>query len=197
MEDLEAPGFLTEHDSKGLLLNPGETLDFVPQHFGCRLSKTADQRENTLPYKLCSFAVPVIQVTADVNQNPSEASHQKLSCDPKAPPITLPTGSFVSFKPHKALFLKKAFWALPILSDATSCLSDKSVIWGLISQRLLWLLGDKVMIHSTRSESTEISFKKIETLLWEWQCESKNIIRCIKELVNVMVDKGHLDQRDN
>ncbi len=177
----------------GLLFKSDEVFE-PKEHFGCK----QPHKYHSALYSLCSFTTPAIQAPASVvldRHSTSDTFRGQLhtrDCDPRAPPITLPSDTFVPFVPQNALLTKEAFWALLFLSDER--LKDHSV-WTLVVQKLLWLTGNKLLIHSvgekmTRSSNTE----DVRPTLDQWKCSQPNLVLCILQLVRLTTEKHKLGE---
>ena len=116
-------------------------------------------------------------------------------CDPFAPPVTLPLGTFVIFSHHKSLHTKEAFWALPFHSHGAIGAFD--LHWKLIVQRVLWLTGHKLMVHSANmnviQETQSAEMFALKYILMDWTCKSK-FVRCLMDLTDILVQKKFLDK---
>lgn len=73
----------------------------------------------------------------------------------------------------------------------------KTLVWGLLTQRILWLSGNRLMIHSVNStQEGKLSIPDIERVkltLEEWKCGNSQLVMCIMQLVKVLVEKHVVD----
>ncbi len=183
--DAKAAIFFMEDHMTGLVVKPGETFD-VTHHFIHQGENTSDQSHRPL-YRLCTLQTPGIQAQGSAVEAPGPS-------DPFAPPVIFPSGTFVRFELNQALYLKRAFWALFILYGDTH---EQSVIWGLITQKLMWMIGDKILIHSIaegkHNSTLSALVEKVQIIVTPWKCEEEEFRTCFLQLVNLLVENNKLD----
>ena len=195
---METPTLFPHESYTGLAYKAGET--FAPgDHFGCRVRHITD-RKHDAKYSLCAHQTPAIQVQTTVTVLPQTdgSKHKDYAfptpdCDVRAPPVTLPSGTFVPFEPHGVLYTKHAFWALPFLYEEQELPYYKTLIWNFVVQKMLWLSGSRLLVLSTDSTlNHRLNFPSVDRVkftLEEIHCESKEVFTCIMEIIKVLVEK--------
>lgn len=174
-------------------------------HFGCRIRHSNTDRKHDALYNLCSHQTAGIQVQGSVTTLPSKhsATHKQdivfpiPDCDIRAPPVTLPVGTLFPFQPGNSMYTKYAFWALPFLYEEQELPYYKTLVWNYVVQKMLWLSGSRMMIHSVNSTlEHNLNFpntERVQLTLEEWRCESRQLFVCIMEIVKVLVEKHLID----
>ncbi len=123
----------------------------VEEHFGCfgkDPSKIHKNKPGQSLYNLCSMPSPSIQAYPEVslhfNNKETKGRHDSVAmCDPYAPAVALPSGTYVQFDPHRALYSKQMFWALPFYNG-----EKFEFTWSIIVQKLLQLNGNRLVLLS-------------------------------------------------
>ena len=100
-------------------------------HFGCSSSVT----EASPVYKHCKVSPGIIAPTI---LQVATIPPKKLRCDETSPFLTLGSGSYANFHLTEAVFMRSAFWALPLFSSTAV---RHGTEWGYIVQWVLWQTG--------------------------------------------------------
>ena len=205
LADLGSPTIFAQEEYTGLVYKP--EAPFIPgDHFGCRIRHTNGNKKHEPLYSLCTHRAPAIQIQTVVtvlrSSNSEGTLEQKHSsripdCDALAPPVTLPSDSFVSFEPGGTLYKKEAFWALPFMFENDELPYHKTFLWSLVVQKILWLSGNRLMVYSANSTlehkpSFPIS-EKVKLTLEEWHCDKSSLFMCIMEMIKILLEKQLVD----
>ena len=201
---MESPTLFPQGNYTGLVYKPG--TPFVPgEHFGCRIRHTNTDRKHDALYSLCSQQTPAIQVQTSVTVLPLSDNAAKENdylfhspdCDTRAPPVTLPVGSFIPFEPNGAMYRKDAFWALPFVYEEHELPYYKTLLWSFVVQKILWLSGNRLLIYSANATlERKLSFPdadRVQLTVEEWQCENSRLFMCIMEIVKSLLEKHLVD----
>ncbi len=192
---MEKPFLLLTQNTTGLLAK--STGDFQPgQHFGCA---AANRALNQRPvYRFCSFPTPAIQVqgtfgaAGKVKHADRKAAPQPMpSCDSHAPPVTLTPQTLVKFDQHRSLFTKEAFWALLPISQGSG--DSSASLWMMILQKLLWLTGNRVIVHSAGHSQRAAATvgTKVRKYVTQWKCLNHKVETCLLQLVVSIVEQNY------
>ncbi len=199
-EDLTKPTVFPYERYTGLTYHAGQA--FQPgDHFGCRVRHQNQDRRHEARYSVCTGTTPAIQVQTRVLVQPAQQERDSgfvtPDCDARAPPVTLPAGTLVDFEASGALYTKRAFWALPFLYEEGELPFYKTLIWNYIVQKILWISGSQLLIHSTTSTVKETlklpDVERVKLTLEEWHCASQKLFVCVMDLVKVAVEKRVVD----
>ena len=175
----------TAEPKKGLVSTYDGIMFDASAHFGCNRTTHKDASKSKLTYSVCRHKLAAIQAAAACpGLQPADSSTVSPTCDAHATSVALAKGKFIPLHLDGGLFSRDAFWALPapLVAD-----SDESLMWSLIIQRLLWLSGNQIVVQRCRTNlSAKISSRMLSAmhLLDKWQCSSKNMTTCIKDLTN-------------
>ncbi len=195
-DDFKMPAMFDGQIKAGLL--PTSEVQFdLAQHFGCTGQNNRTEKKQNSLYKLCHGQTAAVLVQAILPQDgKTKAEH----CDPKAPPVILPSGGFLRFQVGYVIVGKHAFWALPFLCWNGICSPRKSAALVMIMQRLLWLSGKKIVAQSAKWKNENISgysdLEINETMILQWMCNSENLRNCTLQLVTATMGMGALKQSD-
>ncbi len=164
----------------------------VEEHFGCRGRDTGninyDKKHKPL-YSLCDMPAAGIQTVPRVTATKQESAPV---CDPHAPPVALPSGTYVQFDPHRALYSKQMFWALPFFNE-----EKFEQIWILMVQKILQLNGNRLVVHSPGWQPLEKTLIRepdiVNRIVNDFTCKDKSYTFCFRTLLNIMVDEKMVD----
>ena len=168
----------------------------LDEHFNCKGRNSSNtNRDNANPlYNLCSMPAAGIQTFPKVslhlhNKNITTKQENTPVCDPHAPPVALPSGTYVQFDPHRALYSKQMFWALPFYIE-----QKIEPIWSIIVQKFVWLIGNRLVIHSPGLQPTEETIidqaQVVNDVLNNFSCKNASLVVCMRNLVKVMIDSA-------
>ncbi len=185
---------------KFLVFKSGQEFK-AEEHFGCRgreSNKTNMSKKHQPLYDLCSLSAVGIQahpkVSLHLNNNNNTTIQKSIPvCDPHAPPVALPSGTYVQFDPHRALYSKQMFWALPFYIE-----QKIEPIWSVTVQKLMWLIGNRLVIHSPVWQQTvETKFDEhpvMNSILNFSQCEQTHFALCLRNMIKFLIDNTFLDK---
>ena len=117
------------------------------EHFGC-ISSATNVSSKLMHCKVSPgiIAPAVIQV--------SNSLSKKLHCDETSPMVTLGTGSHADFHLTEAIFMRSAFWALPLFSSTAVGTRTE---WSFVVQWLLWQTGQGLTVYLPSSYQQYVS----------------------------------------
>ncbi len=197
-EDMRTP-VMFDNELETALSPESEAHFDLAEHFGCtRLNNQTKGRHNSF-YRLCHNVDVAMQVQIIVPQD-SSSNTEDILCDPKAPPVILPSQILARYKFGQIHVGKSAFWALPFVCRNTECSPTKSAIFVMMTQRLLWLSGKELAVLSLKwmktvgSEYSDLD--SYERLIRQWMCNSETSKSCIQQIVALLAEKRALSQND-
>jgi len=133
-------------------------------HFGCLPSTNSISPM----YRHCKLSPGIF---APVILQESYAPTKKRQCDETAPLVTAGSGSYAAFHLTEAMFMRSAFWALPLSSSSAVRYRTE---WAYIVQWLLWHTGQGLTVHLPNSYqqyiSTFSSSSEVINLLSQMEC---------------------------
>ncbi len=191
--------FLSAFNSdRGLVFKSGHEFK-AEEHFGCRGRDTGNKTTGTTNqtlYSLCVKGTQGIQTYPKVslhlnNKNTTTKQENTPVCDPHAPPVALPSGTYVQFDPHRALYSKQMFWALPFFNE-----EQFELVWSLVVQKFVWSIGNMVEVHSPSwqpVEETQI-IPQVDKILKGAGCNGTNLAPCLRDSIKEMVQMQMMDQ---
>ena len=160
-----------------VLFAPNSTQPYnFAHHFGCLPSTN-----NISPaYKHCKLSPGIF---APVILQESSIPPRNLKCDETSPMVTVGSGSYAYFHLTEAVFMRSAFWALPLFSNAAMKYRTE---WTYIIQWLLWHTGQGLTVHLPSSyqqyANTLSSPSEMINLLSQTEC-STAVDDCIISLL--------------
>ncbi len=93
-----------------------------------------------------------------------------------------------------------ALWALPFLYVDGVSSPVKGAILRMITQKLLWISGNRLVMHSVYlGKTVNISYSDVgkhERIIKEWKCNGTNLTSCYQHIVKAMVQHQALDKGD-
>jgi len=133
-------------------------------HFGCLPSTN-----NISPiYRHCRVSPGIF---APVILQERNILLKKLQCDETSPLVTVGSGSYADFRLSEAVFMRSAFWALPLFSNAAVKYRRE---WTYIIQWLLWHTGQGLTVYLPSSYqqyvNTLSSPTEVMNLLSQMEC---------------------------
>ncbi len=175
-----------------LILNTEKDFD-VATYLGCCGKKKATCYRKGLPTENAVFSrcgPPAIQSHLVVGQ--------AIYCNPQAPSLSIPAGTLVQFNPGVALYSHQAFWALPFVHEINED-TKFNQIWPFIVQKLLWMSGNNLMIHSqgqmVQDSMNDSDYTGILNTIMNLKCHSLKFEMCLLELMGHTADKNQFDPK--
>ena len=127
-----------------------------------------------------------------------------IKFDRKAPPVTLPRGTFTPYNSQNTMFEYDALWSLVLPRTVSFRMTD---IWrSYWTQALLWLVGGRLAYYPPRAtqyrnahsyikdaaEEVDMYIKTpgLINFLSTWKCSKDDLPECAMQLTIDMVEQG-------